>query len=100
MKPFDPAKAIPGSVLQGIDPATLLSNRDELERSRIDDQLELLGKGVRRWTMIQVNCEGVILSGNHGARAAAEAGVPIDVQVVDFPHAHFGPILSIPVANR
>ena len=47
--------------------------------------------------MIEVSREGVIISGNHGARAAAEAGIPVDVLVIDFPHISHGPILSIPV---
>jgi phenylacetate-coenzyme A ligase PaaK-like adenylate-forming protein len=100
MQPFDPAKAIPGTVLQGIDPSTLLSNRDELEEWRLDIQRQLISAGVKRHTMIQVNTEGVIISGNHGARAAAERGMAIDVQVLDIPHPHCGPILSIPIVHR
>jgi hypothetical protein len=87
-------------VLTGIDPSTLLSNRPELEQSRIDSQRDLIRRGIRRHTMIQVNLDGVIIQGNHGARAAAEAGVAIDVEVVDIPHPHCGPILGIPVVPR
>lgn len=100
MRAFDPKQAVKGTVLTGIDPATLQSNREELDQSRIDTQRDLIRRGIRRQTLIQVNLDGVIIQGNHGARAAAEAGVAIDVEVIDLPHPHWGPILNIPVAPR
>ena len=100
MQKFDPAKAIPGKVLIDIDPLTLLSNRDELELSRLLLQRQLLAAKQKRQTMIEVNCEGVIIQGNHGVRAAAEAGVAVDILIVHCPHPNFGPILQVPVAQR
>jgi hypothetical protein len=100
MQPFEPAKATPGTVMVGVDPSTLLANRDELELSRLQLQRRLIAAGRKRNTMIEVNRDGVIIQGNHGARAAAEAGIAVDVLVVNCPHPHFGPILSIPVVNR
>jgi hypothetical protein len=100
MRAFDPKQAVKGTVLSGIDPSTLLSNRDELEQSRIDRQRDLIRRGIPRQTMIQVNLDGVIIQGNHGARAAAEVGVAIDVEVIDLPHPHWGPILGIAVVRR
>ena len=100
MNRFDPAQAKVGAVLIGIDPSSLLSNRDELELSRLDIQRQLIASGIKRHTMIQVNLQGVIVQGNHGARAAAERGLPIDIIIVDLPYPNFGPILQIPVANR
>ena len=100
MRPFDAAEAIPGAILVGIDPASLRSNRDELELSRLNLQRQLIARGIKRTTMIEVNCEGVIIQGNHGARAAAEAGLSIDIRIVNLPYPNFGSILQIPVANR
>ena len=100
MKPFDSSQAQHGVVLHGIDPATLQSNRPELELSRLQLQHQLIASGQRRRTLIQVNRDGIIIQGNHGARAAAEMGLPIDVIVVDLPYPTCGPILSIPVVNR
>ena len=100
MVPFDPSQAKHGVILRGIDPATFEANRPELEESRLTTQRQLIANGIKRWTMIEVNCQGVILQGNHGVRAAAEAGVPIDVIVLDLPHPTFGPILNIPVVKR
>jgi hypothetical protein len=95
MIPFDPSKAVPGTILRGINPSTLFAGHEPLERSRIDRQHRLIVTGQTRWDMIEVNTKGVILSGNHGARAAAEANVAIDVLVVDFPQPSCGPILNV-----
>jgi hypothetical protein len=100
MTPFDPRNAQSGAILYDIDPASLQANRPELERSRLETQRQLIAAGIRRYSMIQVNCVGVVLNGNHGARAAAEVGVAIDVFVTDLPHLAYGPILQIPVVNR
>ena len=100
MIPFDPAQAKHGIVLRGIDPATLQANRAELVEWRAKDQRQLIATGTARHTLIQVNCQGIILQGNHGARAAAEAGVAIDVQVVDLPYPSYGPIMSVAIVKR
>jgi hypothetical protein len=100
MTPFDPSLAKHGIVLRGVDPATLFANKPELEESRLEDQRQLIATGTPRYTLIQVNRQGIILQGNHGARAAAEAGVAIDVRVLDFPHPSFGPILTLPIVKR
>jgi hypothetical protein len=97
MDPFDPAKAVPGTILRGIDPSTLLAGREPLERWRIDLQHELIAKNVKRFDMIEVNTAGVILSGNHGTRAAAEAGVAVDVKVSSLPLPSHGSILDVAV---
>src|SRR5438105_5847602 len=97
MIPFDPAKAVPRSILRNIDPATLFAGHEPLERWRIDRQLQLIATGQSRWDMIVVNTQGVILSGNHGARAAAEKGVPVDVFVKDFPLPSCGRILDVAI---
>src|SRR2546425_11570620 len=95
MIPFEPGKAIPGTILRGIDASSLFAGHEPLERSRIDHQHKLIATRQARWDMIEVNTHGVILSGNHGARAAAEAGVSVDVLVVDFPLPSCGPILDV-----
>lgn len=100
MKPFDPKMAVPGAILRGIDASTLFAGREPLIQWRIADQHRLIATNTPRWDMIEVSCDGVIISGNHGARAAAEARVPVDVLVIDFPQPSYGPILSIPVIPR
>lgn len=97
MRPFDSSQAIPGSVLLDIDPATLHSSKDVLEQVRIDDQHALIATNTPRWDIIEVNRDGVILAGHHGARAAAEAGKPVDVLVRSLPSPSKGLILTIPV---
>ena len=97
MVPFGSRNAIPGKVLRGIDASTLFDGLEPLKRGRIDDQLKLIATNQTRWDMIEISIQGVILSGNHGARAAAEADVPIDVLVRDFYLPSCGPILSVTV---
>ena len=100
MIPFNPALAIPGTVLRDVEAASLLAGRDLLKQGRIDDQHDLLATNTPRWDMIEVNRAGVIFSGNHGARAAAERGLPVDVLIRDLPLPSTGPILSIRVLPR
>jgi hypothetical protein len=100
MTPFDPKLAVAGAILRGIDASTLFAGREPLIQWRIADQHQLIATNTPRWDMIQVSCQGVIIAGNHGARAAAEAGVPVDVVVIDFPQPSCGPILSVPVIPR
>jgi len=97
MSQFDPAFAVPGQVQHDIDASSLHSSKDALEQWRIDLQHQLIATQTLRWDIIQVNCAGVILAGHHGARAAAEAGVPIDVRIVDLPMPSRGLILTIRV---
>ena len=100
MIPFDPALAIPGTLLRDVEAASLFAGRDLLEQWRIDDQHDLLATNTSRWDMIEVNRDGVILTGHHGARAAAEWGLPVDVFIRDMPMPSQGPILTIPVLPR
>jgi hypothetical protein len=100
MKPFDPKLAIAGTIMGGVDASTLFAGREPLIQWRIALQHELIASKTPRWDMIKVSCEGVIISGNHGVRAAAEAGVPVDVFVIDFPQPSCGPILSVSVIPR
>jgi hypothetical protein len=101
MSPFDSAQARPSTILRGIDPSSLLAGRDELELKRLEVQRRLLVAGAKRHTLITVNLSGVIIDGNHGAFAAAEAATQVDVQVMDFPfQPSFGPIMRLPIANR
>lgn len=101
MTPFDSAQARPGMILRGIDPASLLAGRDELELTRLDTQRKLIVAGINRYSLITVNLTGVIIDGNHGAFAAAEAGTEVEVLVTDFPfQPSFGPIVRLPVIKR
>ena len=100
MVPFDASKARTGAVLNDIDAASLQSSKQVLEQWRIDIQADLLAKNVRRGTIIEVNRDGAILSGHHGARAAAEMGLPVDVLVRDLPVPSHGQILTIPVVQN
>jgi hypothetical protein len=65
-----------------VDPQLLLPSRLDLVRERLDFQRQLLQAGRPRRTPIQVTAEGVIWDGHHGARAAAERGLKVDVLVV------------------
>jgi hypothetical protein len=97
MIPFDTRQAIAGTILRGIDASTLLAGREPLEQWRIDIQHKLIATKTPRWDMIEVNLLGVILNGNHGARAAAEAHMPVDIIVVDFPQPSHGPTIQVKV---
>jgi hypothetical protein len=97
MHPFDPVAAIPGAILRDVDASTLHSGKDVLEQWRIDRQHRLLATGTSRWDIIEVNRDGVIQSGHHGARAAAEAGLAVDVLIRDLPRPSQGMILTIRV---
>ena len=98
MTPF-PTGAQPGQVLEGIDPNTLQAGRPALDASRLATQQGLIDSGTPRATPIQVTTDGVIYDGNHGAAAAANSGVPVNVQVVNPPVAPTpqGPPASLPV---
>jgi hypothetical protein len=101
MTPFDSAQARPGMILRGIDPASLLAGRDELELTRLEVQRKLIATGIKRQSFITVNLSGVIIDGNHGAFAAAEAGSEVELEIMDFPfQPSFGPITQLPIAKR
>jgi len=101
MSPFDSAQARPGMVLRGIDPASLLAGRDELELTRLETQRKLIVAGIKRYSLITINLTGVIIDGNHGAFAAAEAGAEVEVLIMDFPfQPSLGPISQLSIAKR
>ena len=100
MQPFDPAKAIPGTILRDVDAASLQSSKNRLVQWRLDDQHSLLATNTPRWDMIEVSRDGVILAGHHGARAAAERSLSLDVLVRDLPIPSEGLILTIPVVSE
>lgn len=60
----------------------LLPSRMDLERPRLEFQRRLLQARRPRRTPIQATAAGVIWDGHHGVRAAAEAGVLVEVFVV------------------
>jgi len=99
MEPF-PTGAQPGQTLENIDPTTLQAGKQVLEQSRLDLQQSLMDQGITRTTPIRVQPDGVIWDGNHAARLAADAGVPVNVQVVPLPtipNTSKGPIQDLPV---
>ena len=97
-RPFDPSSAVPGHWQRGIDASTLLSGqRTTLDVGRLQRQRELLVSGRERFDPIMVSPGGVILDGHHGARAAAEAGLAVDVIVIELPLSAGLPILQLPV---
>src|SRR5687767_799695 len=101
MIPFDSAQARPGMILRGIDPASLLAGRDELELTRLQIQRNLIVAGTKRYSLITVNLSGVIIDGNHGVFAAAEANTEVEVLLKGFPfQSSFGPINQLPIAKR
>jgi hypothetical protein len=80
---LNPIVAAPGGLQSGVRAADLLPSRHDLNRARLDAQLALLASNQPRWTPIQVTADGVLWDGHHGARAAAENGANVDVQVVN-----------------
>jgi uncharacterized protein RhaS with RHS repeats len=84
-----------------IDPRELSSTRQTLEGARLRFQREALQNGdkVRN---IQVDRTGRILSGNHRARAAADAGQDITADVVDDLSPQTGPnhVQDLPVIGE
>src|SRR5437879_685572 len=93
--------AVPaGASQKNIDPKSLLPSRSDLRRNRLELQIQLLDGGVRRFTPIQVNLDGIIWDGHHAVRAAAEKGILIHVVVVAQPLAPSGYwILDLPVED-
>ena len=66
-----------------VDPRTLgRGDRAALDARRLAHQLNLLRRGVRRFTPIEVNEAGRIEDGHHAVRAAIELNVAVDVNVV------------------
>lgn len=98
--PFDPGSVSAGDLLKGVDPQTLTAGRRELSQIRLDAQRDLLRQNIKRFTRILVTEEGIIYDGNHGVRAAAEADVAVDVEVVAAVGTAFGDIMHVPVVAR
>jgi hypothetical protein len=99
--PFDPAAAIPGQVLTGIDPASLRAGQQTvLDANRLEVQRDLIRRGIRRYTPIEVTSEGIIADGHHGCRAAAEAGKPVEILIVLYELEAGPPIVDLPVIKR
>jgi hypothetical protein len=71
-----------GQIQAGVDPRLLLPSRSNLTRARLDFQRQLLLSGQARHSRIDVTAEGVIWDGHHGARAAADLGLLVEVRVV------------------
>ncbi len=94
---FSPGTAAPGEVIRGVDPTALQAGRPVLMGGRLLVQRTLIRLGIARDTLIQVTGEGVIWDGNHGARAAIEAGKRIDVQLVRGGATPYGDIMKLPV---
>jgi hypothetical protein len=78
----NPIIAAVGQTQSGVDPRELLPGRGDLTRVRLDAQRRLIQSATPRWTPIQVTPDGVIWDGHHGARAAAERALAVDVLVV------------------
>ena len=92
---FDPTLAIPGAVLQGIDPSSLRAGTRRLERWRLEFQFRLQQQRISRYTMITVSLDGIVYDGNHAARAAIDRGEAVDI--TDEPTIGYGSILDIPI---
>jgi RHS repeat-associated protein len=103
-RPFDPTTAQPGQIITGVDPNTLTAGRANLVRGKLENQRQLVATGTPRATPIEVEPSGTIYDGNHGARAAAEAGRPVDVRVRDpmtsTANPGHGTIMQVPVRER
>ena len=97
-RPFPP-DAKPGQSLQNIDPNTLQAGRADLVGGKLATQRQLIQQGVPRTTPIQVTPSGIIWDGNHGAAAAAKAGAPVNVQVIEPPFSipSKGPVTKLPI---
>jgi hypothetical protein len=94
----NPITAQPGQVQPNVDPRTLLPSRQDLFRSRVAFQRQLLLSGTPRRSPVQVTTDGVIFDGHHAVRAAAEEGRRVDVKVIAFPvRATADSILDLPV---
>jgi hypothetical protein len=94
----NPITAVSGQMQNGVDVRQLLPGRHVLIRVRLEFQCALQQSGQGRYTPIQVTRDGVNWDGHHAARAAAEAGVPVDVLVIDVSVvAAAASILDLPV---
>ena len=75
----------PGTT-QTVDPNKLSTNRQGLDRTRLEKQKELADKGVRRKTNVKVDQTGKVIDGNHGTKAYSEyPGQQIDADVIEIP---------------
>jgi hypothetical protein len=96
--PF-PANAQAGQTFTNINPNTLQAGRGDLVAGRLATQQQLIQQGTPRTTPIKVTPDGVIWDGNHGARAAAQVGVPVTVEVIQLPPGIPPPVGRGPVTN-
>jgi len=94
--PF-PQNAHPGQTFSNINPVSLQAGRSDLVAGRLAQQQWLIQQGILRTTLIQVTTDGVIWDGNHGAAAAAQAGMSVTVEVVNGTLKPRGPVLGLPV---
>src|SRR6266851_1578128 len=78
----NPITVPPGQTQTGVDARFLRPGRHDLIRVRLEFQRSLQQAGRKRYTLIEVTSEGVIVDGHHAARAAAEANTLVDVRVV------------------
>src|SRR5690606_28849704 len=77
----NPITVAEGEQQRGVPAADLLPSRRDLWQVRIDHQLQLIRGGKSRWTPVVVTPQGVIVDGHHAVRAAADAGLNVDVVV-------------------
>jgi hypothetical protein len=62
----------------------LSTNRNGLDKTRLEVQEQLVADGTPRQTSIVVNTAGQVMDGNHGVKAASRyVGQKVDVKVVD-----------------
>ena len=77
----------PGTT-QTVDPNKLSTNRQGLDKERLEKQRDLADKGIKRETNVKVDQTGKVIDGNHGTKAYSEyTGQKIDVDVVEIPNA-------------
>lgn len=95
--PFDPALAVPGAVLRGIDPASLQAGTRRLECWRLEIQFRLQQQGIARYTMITVSLDGIVYDGNHAVRVAIDRGETVDILITDEPTIGYGSIMDVPI---
>lgn len=86
-------------IIEGVDPSILkVGEQQMLDPRRLDLQRELIKNNIERKTVIKVTKEGIIEDGHHGARAAAEVGKYVDVEVVSRTISSTNtPILKMPI---
>lgn len=80
-RPFDPNDT--SGRQTNVDPNSLRSGQQRsLDPNQLETQRELIRTGTPRRHPIMVDQNGVIYDGHHGVRAAIEAGVPVNIEIV------------------